>query len=105
MITVLTNLSCLAAADRPQAQRADETDDDIEPGRAMDIDEERDFADQGPLTDMDMEEDAEMLELLLKHMPSCIDAADIEQLVRDIHVQPPVAIPVRTVQEAVRSFM
>ncbi len=35
---------------------------------------------------MDMEEDAEMLALLLKHMPACIDAADIEQLVRDIPV-------------------
>jgi hypothetical protein len=34
-------------------------------------------------------------------MPSCIDAADIEQLVRDIPDQPPVVIPVRTVQEAV----
>ena len=67
----------------------------------MDDDEERDFADQGPLTDMDMEEDAEILALLLKHMPSCIDAADIEQLVRDIPDQPPVVIPVRTVQEAV----
>ena len=67
----------------------------------MDPDEERDFADQGPLTDMDMEEDAEMLALLLKHMPSCIDAADIEQLLRDISDQPPVVIPVRTVQEAV----
>ena len=67
----------------------------------MDSDEERDFADQGPLTDMDMEEDAEMLALLLKHMPSCIDAADIEQLLRDIPDQPPVVIPVRTVQEAV----
>jgi hypothetical protein len=66
----------------------------------MDIDEERDFADQGPLTDMDLEEDAKILSLLLKHMPSCIDAADIEQLVRDIHVQPPVVVPVRTVQEA-----
>jgi hypothetical protein len=33
----------------------------------MDSDEERDFADQGPLTDMDMEEDAEMLAILLKH--------------------------------------
>jgi hypothetical protein len=102
---VLTNLSCLAAADRPQAQRADASDADHDPDRSMDSDEERDFADQGPLTDMDMEEDAEMLALLLKHMPSCIDAADIEQLVRDIPVQPPVAIPVRTVQEAVRSFM
>jgi hypothetical protein len=35
----------------------------------MDFDDKRDFADQGPLTDMDMEEDAEMLTLLLKHMP------------------------------------
>ncbi len=67
----------------------------------MDSDEERDFADQGPLTDMDIEEDAEMFALLLKHMPSCIDAADIEQLVLDIPEQPPVVIPVRTVQEAV----
>jgi hypothetical protein len=50
---------------------------------------------------MDMEEDAEMIALLLKHMPSCIDAADIEQLVRDIPVQPPVVIPLRTVQEDV----
>jgi hypothetical protein len=35
----------------------------------MDIDEERDFADQGPLTDMDMEEESEILSLPLKHMP------------------------------------
>ena len=49
---------CPAAADLRPAQRADETDDDHEPDRAMDIDEERDFADQGPLADMDMEEDA-----------------------------------------------
>ncbi len=34
---------CTAAADPRPAQRADETDDDNEPGRAMDIDEERDF--------------------------------------------------------------
>ncbi len=68
----------------------------------MDIDEERNFADQGPLTDMDREEDAEIiLSLLLKHTPSCIDAADIEQLVQDIPVQPPVVVPARTVQEAV----
>jgi hypothetical protein len=56
---------CPAAADPRLAQRADETDDDHEPDRAIDIDEERDFADQGPLTDMDMEEDAEILFLLL----------------------------------------
>jgi hypothetical protein len=92
---------CPAAADPRPAQRADETDDNHEPDRAMDIDEERDFADQGPLTDMDMEEDAQILSLLLKHMPSCIDAANIEQLVQEIPVQPPVAVPVRTVQEAV----
>ena len=49
----------------------------------MDFDEERDFADQGALTVLDMEEDAEMLALLLKHMPSCIDAADIEPQIRD----------------------
>ena len=90
-----------AAADPRPAQRADETDDDHEPDRAMDIDEERDFADQSPLTDMDMEEDAEILSLLLKYMPSCIDAADIEQLVQEIPMQPPVVVPVRTVQEPV----
>ena len=87
----MTNLSFLAAADRPQAQRAEASNADHDPDGSMDPDEERDFADQGPLTDMDMEEDAEMLALLLKHMPSCIDAADIEQLVRDIPDQPPVA--------------
>jgi hypothetical protein len=94
---------CPALADRPSrpAQRADETDDDREQNRPMDFDEERDFADQGPLTEMDTEEDAEILSLLLKHMPSCIDAADNEQLVWDIPVQPPVVVPVRTVQEAV----
>jgi hypothetical protein len=48
---------CPAAADPRPALRDDETDDDHEPDRAimMDIDEERDFADQGPLTDMDQE--------------------------------------------------
>ncbi len=42
---VLTNLSCLAAADRPQAQRAEASDADHDPDRPMDSDEERDFAD------------------------------------------------------------
>jgi hypothetical protein len=50
---------------------------------------------------MDMEEDAEILSLLLKHMPSCVDADEIEQLVRNIPVQPPVVVPSRTLQEAV----
>jgi hypothetical protein len=66
----------------------------------MDFEDDRDFADQVPLTDMDIEVDAEMLALLLKHMPSCI-AADIEQLVQEIPVQLAVMVPVRTVQEAV----
>jgi hypothetical protein len=78
---VLTNFSCLAAADRPQAQRAEASNADHDPDRSIDPDEERDFADQGLLTDMDIEEDVEMFALLLKHMPSCVDATDIEQLV------------------------
>jgi hypothetical protein len=61
---------CPAAADPRPAQRADETDDNHEPDRAMDIGEEHDSADKGPLTGMGMEEDAEILSLLLKHMDS-----------------------------------
>jgi hypothetical protein len=38
----------------------------------MDFDEERDYADQDPVSDMDMEEDAEILATLLKHIPSCM---------------------------------
>jgi hypothetical protein len=34
----------------------------------MDFDEERDYADEGPLTDMDMEQDTENLTPLLKHI-------------------------------------
>ncbi len=67
----------------------------------LDFDEERDYADQGPFTDTDMEEDAVILTVLLKHMPSFIDTDDIEQLVQDIPVQLPLVVPVRTVQEAV----
>ena len=50
---------------------------------------------------MYMEEDAEILATLLKHIPSCMSAADIEQLLQDIPVQQPVVVPVRTVQEAI----
>ncbi len=39
----------------------------------MDFDKERDFSDQGPLTDMEMEEDAEITSLLLKDLISCRD--------------------------------
>jgi hypothetical protein len=67
----------------------------------MDADEERDYADQKPLSDMDMEEDAKILATLLQHIPSCMNADDIEQLLQDIAVQPPVVIPVRTAQEAI----
>jgi hypothetical protein len=39
--------------------------------------------------------------LNLKPIPSCMSADDVEQLLQDIAVQPPVVVPVRTVQEAV----
>ncbi len=45
------------------------------------FDEERDFADQDPLSDMDMEEDAQNLATLLNHIPSCMNA-DVLQHVR-----------------------
>ncbi len=51
----MSRYSCLAAADPFPAQHADATDDDHEPDRPMDSDEEREFADQGPLTDVDMD--------------------------------------------------
>ena len=91
----------LAAADIPPAHSAHAIDGGHDADREMDSDEERDFADHGPLTDMDMEEDAQILATLLKHIPSCMHAADIEQLLQSIPVQPPVVVPVRTVQEAV----
>jgi hypothetical protein len=58
-----------------------------------------DFDNQDPLPDVDMEEDRdhEILAILWKHMPSCIDAAEIEQLLWDIPVQQQVAVPVRMV--------
>ncbi len=68
--------TCLATADPPPALRADATNEDHEPKRPIDFDDERDFDDQGPLTDMDMDEDAKMLVILFKHMPFCIDAAE-----------------------------
>ncbi len=37
----------------------------------------------------------------MKHLPSCMYAADIEQLLQDIPEQPPVVVPARTVHEAV----
>ncbi len=90
-----------AAADPAPAQRANahdgghERDADLE--RPIDFDKEHDYADQDPLSDMDMEKDAEILATLLKQIPSCMSADDIEKLLQDIPVQPPVVVPVRTV--------
>jgi hypothetical protein len=41
---------------------------------------------------MDMEEETQILAILLKHITSCTNAADIEHLLQDIPVQPPVAV-------------
>ncbi len=46
----------------------------------MDSDEERDFADQGHPSDFESEEDTHILATLLKQIPACINAADIELL-------------------------
>ncbi len=107
MISYLTCCGSLAAANPAPwpAQCADANNDgrehDADVDRPMDSDEERDYADRNTLSDMDMEEDAEILATLLKHIPSCMSAADIEQLLQDIPVQQPVVVPVRTVQEDV----
>ena len=71
----------------------------------MDPDEARDYADQFPLSDRDMEEDNQILTTLLERIPSCKTASDIDQLLQDIPVLPPVVVPVRTVQEAVAAMI
>ncbi len=38
---------------------------------------------------------------MMKHMPSCMNADDIELLLQEIPVHPPAVVPVRTLQEAV----
>ncbi len=89
-----------AAADLPQAQPANAIDD-----LEMDSDQERDFACQGHLSYMDMEEDAQLLATLMKHIPSCMNATDIEQLLRDLEIpdQQPAVVPARTVLEAIEA--
>ncbi len=52
----------------------------------MDANEERDYADKDPLSGMDMEEDAKILATLLKHIFSCMNADEIEQMLQDIPV-------------------
>jgi hypothetical protein len=90
------------AANLPPAQRSDASEGGNNQDREMDPDEVRDYADQGPLSDSDrdMEEDHEILATLLNHMPSCMNADDIEQLLQEILVHPPAVVPVRTLQEA-----
>jgi len=96
---IIYDICSFAVADPAPAQRADDSDADLD--GPMDADEARDFADQDPPSAMDMEADAEILATLLKHIPSCMNADDIEQLLQDIPVQPPVVVPIRTVQEAI----
>ncbi len=36
-------------------------------------------------------------------MPSCMNADDIEKLLKEISLHPPAVVPVRTVQEAVEA--
>jgi hypothetical protein len=69
----------------------------------MDPDEQRDYADQGPPSDSDLDGDTQILATLLKHILKCIDAADIEPLLQDIPVQLLVVIPARTMQEAIQA--
>ena len=68
-------------------------------------DEARDYADRFPLSGRDMEEDNQILTTLLERIPSCKTASDIDQLLQDIPVLPPVVVPVRTVQEAVAAMI
>ncbi len=86
----------LAGSDISPAIR---TDHDSDSGRVMYPDEERDFADQHPPSDSDLDGDTQILATLLKHIPECINAADIELLLQDIRVQPPVVIPARRAQD------
>ena len=90
-------ISSLAAANLPPTLSSG----DLDAHREMDPDDARHYADQFPLSDRDMEEDNQILATLLQRIPSCKTASDIEQLMQDIPVQPPVMVPVRTVQEAV----
>ena len=59
---IIYDICSFAGADNPKAPLIDAIDDGKRnPGRDMDFDEERDFADQGPLNDMDMEEDSQII--------------------------------------------
>jgi hypothetical protein len=85
------------------AQRPVSNDGYHDPDRETGSIQVHDYADQGPLADRDMDEDTWILATvtLLKHTPYCLTVADLEQLLQEIPVQPPVVVPVMTVQEAV----
>ncbi len=68
------------------------TDHDSDSDRVMDPDEQRDYADQGPPSDSDLDGDTQILATLLKLIPGRIDAADIELLLQGIPVQPPLVM-------------
>jgi hypothetical protein len=87
--------AALAGADISPAIRTDH-DSDSQADRVMDTNEEREFADQGPTSDFELEEDTQILATLWRHILAYIDAADIELLLQDIPVQPPVVIPAMT---------
>jgi hypothetical protein len=79
MMSYMISCCSFEAVDSAPAQRADanvgghERDADLD--QPMGSDEERDFADQEPLSesDMDMQEDAQIIATLLKHIPSCMN--------------------------------
>jgi len=90
MISPLTSSNdhavALAGADISPAIR---TDHDSDSDRVMDPDEQRDYADQGPPSDSDLDGDTQILATLLKHIPECINTADIELLLQDIQCSRP----------------
>ncbi len=98
--STLNHAAALAGADISPAIH---TDLDSDSDQLMDTDEESDFADQGPPSDFELEDDTQILATLLKHILACIDTADIELLLQDIPVQQPVVIPARTMKEAVQA--
>jgi hypothetical protein len=69
--------AALAGADISPAIRTDH-DSDSQADRVMDTNEEWDFADQDPPSDYELQ----ILAALLKHIPACIDAADIDLLLQ-----------------------
>jgi hypothetical protein len=54
-------------------------------------------------SDSDLDGDTQILATLLKLIPGCINAADIELLLQGIPVQPPVVIPARSMQDAIQA--